>query len=363
MVKTAIHNTLIFKHVLHIGPNYKDHKGGMGAVVDVYQKNITNFKFLASYEGNYSSLTNIPFFIIAFVKYLRLLIIDKDIKVIHMHGASYGSFYRKFLFFAAAKYFFSKKVVYHLHAAEFHVFYKNSDFLSKKMIASLINNSDSIVVLSTRWSNYVKETFNPKYILVVNNPIEMPGNNFTYSADNQVKLLFMGRIGQRKGLFDLLDVLTENHDRYVNRLSLQIGGDGEVDKLKSYIQSNNLNDSVNYIGWANGDLKHRALSDCDVLILPSYNEGLPIAILEAMSYGKAIIATNVGGIPEVVKEGSNGFLIEPGDKLALKRNIDSILDDRSRLSKMGEKSLGLIRNYDINEVVKSLTTLYERILH
>lgn len=353
-------NTLIFKHVLHVGPNYRNHKGGMGAVIAVYQKNVKDFNFIPSYEGNYNSILNIPFFFVSFFRILWLLIINSEIKIIHMHGASYGSFYRKYIIFLLGKYLFQKKIVYHLHAAEFHIFYEESNSISKRMIAHLFDNSECIIVLSKQWLNYVTENFKPRRIIILNNPIEIPANLSSRHLNNDdvVSFLFMGRIGQRKGIFDLLDVIVKNRHYYSSQLFLKIGGDGEVEKLKSFIKNNHLADIVDYIGWVDGNLKHNSLSTCDVLILPSYNEGLPIAILEAMSYGKAIISTNVGGIPEVVHSGINGFLVEPGDKEAIQNSINIVLSDKAFLQRMGKNSLETVRNYDISEVLKIMESLY-----
>ena len=97
----------------------------------------------------------------------------------------------------------------------------------------------------------------------------------------------------------------------------------------------------------------------DAYILPSYNEGLPISILEAMSYSLPIISTAVGGIPEILKNGENGFIMEPGDKEAIYRAIHTLMGDERLRAQMGEKSFEKVRTHLPGYVEKQLRELYD----
>lgn len=350
-----------FKNVLHVGPNYIRHKGGMGAVIETYKNNIPDFGFIASYEGNYGSIANIPFFFLSFFRILLRLSTSRKISVVHVHGASFGSFYRKYIIFLLSKYIFDKQFVYHLHAAEYHTFYQETNGFAKRLIQHLINDADCIIVLSESWANFINKEFSPKKVVVLHNPVEIPlRKQKARNADfTTTSLLFLGRIGDRKGIFDLLSVISQNKDEYQGKLSLTIGGDGEVERLKTYLKDHDLNQICKYAGWVDGNMKKDLLQACDVLALPSYNEGLPIAILEAMSYGKPILTTHVGGIPEVVKDGVNGYVITPGDKVAMEAGIDKLINNKSLQELMGRQSLKLIDSYDIHTVTKRLQAIYE----
>src|SRR5690606_40232854 len=111
--------------------------------------------------------------------------------------------------------------------------------------------------------------------------------------------------------------------------------------------------------WIDGTQKDELLTICDILVLPSYSEGLPMSILEAMSYGKTIISTSVGGIPEIVKEGENGFLVTPGDKRSLSEVLNKILGDRNLLDIMGNNSQNRIQPYLIYHVFEQLKSIYQ----
>lgn len=178
---------------------------------------------------------------------------------------------------------------------------------------------------------------------------------------SKLKLLYLGIIGQRKGVYDLLNVLSQDAEYYRHHLQLHIGGNCEEEKIKSYIVNNGIGDFVTFEGFVKGERKIDDLNWADIFILPSYNEGLPIAVLEAMSYGMPIISTNVGGIPEVVKTGINGILIEPGDLNAIKNSIDYYIKNRSQILVHGEGSLILVKPFLPEVVFESLNEIYQNL--
>ena len=112
-------------------------------------------------------------------------------------------------------------------------------------------------------------------------------------------------------MFDLLRAMALLQGAAPGKARLEIGGNKNEEALEEAIRSQELADCVHFNGFVSGDRKKELLNRAEVFVLPSYHEGLPVSILEAMSYGCAIISTPVGGIPEVVRE--NGILVRPGD--------------------------------------------------
>ena len=114
--------------------------------------------------------------------------------------------------------------------------------------------------------------------------------------------------------------------------------------------------------WVEGNYKDEKkiqyLNQSDAYILPSYNEGLPISILEAMTYKLPIISTNVGGIPEVLKDKVNGLLIEPGSKKELKDALEFVINNTSEFKKFGENSLQFVKPHLPEKVKKELSSFY-----
>lgn len=351
----------ISNSILTIGPDYRNHRGGIGAVLEVYSKYFENFKFLASYKVGSVLYKSIYFFYFLLI-FFRRLIFDRSIRIVHIHGASRGSFARKFICFVIGKYIFGKKIIYHIHGAEYHLFYQESSPIVKKSIRMFINNSDCVICLSEMWKRFFTSNFNPKRIEIVPNIIDYPTINKRHKESSVLNFLFLGQIGSRKGIFDLLEVLSKNKGKYNGKIKLTIGGNGETDKLKTIIKEKQIEGLVEFIGWVTNEKKINCLQTADIYILPSYNEGLPISILEAMSYGQAIIATNVGGIPEIVIPGRNGVLIEPGNLIEIENAIDFFIHNPEKIKSYGKESKHIVTKHLPDCVITQILAIYKSLL-
>src|SRR5699024_2888363 len=138
------------------------------------------------------------------------LLFQKDIKIVHLHGASKGSFYRMYILFLLSKYIFHKKVVYHIHGGGFRHFYEQSGIFIKRLIEHIMNHSDLIICLSKYWYQYFDETFKIKDLYILNNPVLQPSNTCLPKVRGaKIHFLFLGLIGKGKGIFDLLKVVTQ----------------------------------------------------------------------------------------------------------------------------------------------------------
>jgi len=347
--------------ILTIGPDYHNHRGGIEAVIEIYSKYFENFKFIATYKEGSVIYKSLIFFFSIFY-FLKKIIFDRKIELIHIHGASYGSFVRKFICFLIAKYLFKKKIIYHIHGGEFHLFYLQGNLTKKKIISIFINNADCIICLSSRWMSFIKINFNPKKIEIIPNIIDFPSFSTIEKNDSRLTFLFLGLIGNRKGIFDLINVIANNKHLYSDKIKLVIGGNGEVERLKNLIKDLQIEGLVEFVGWIAKEQKNNWLQKSDVYILPSYNEGLPISILEAMSYGQAIISTNVGGIPEVVLPGKNGIIIEPGNYNEIENAINFFIQYPEKIEIYGKESIKIAKKHLPDQVINELTIIYKYVL-
>jgi len=357
-------NSNILDEVLFVGPDYRNHRGGIGAVLESYHQFLQPFHFIPSYQPFENNKSKISYFFRQVGLFGKVLKENKNIKIVHIHGSHRASFYRKYVLYLLAKFKYHKKVIYHIHSSSFDVFYKNSNPIQKRLIQKLMNNVDLVVCLSPSWQKFFESNFKCQQIQMINNVVIPP---ITDHRDNKIKnnvlkLLFLGRIGQRKGVFDLVEVFAKNKDYYKGKVKLSLGGDGEVKLLQSLILEKGLQDVIEYVGWVSADKKAALLTDANIYILPSYNEGLPISILEAMSYGLPIIATNIGGIPEVVNDGYNGFVIEPGNHAAIEKSIKHFLDYKDDVKVFGAHSLEMIEPYYPDNVSYQLSNCYQSLL-
>lgn len=351
-------STMNMDFVVFIGPDHRNHRGGIGAVLSVYSKNFTPFKFIPTYVTK-SFFRQALVYISAIFKLIYICITDRQVKILHIHHASRGSFMRKSILVLIGK-IFRKKVILHIHGGGFHNYYAASKLL-RPFIRFILEHADVVVCLSENWRTYYSTTFRLRRLEVINNVIEAATIQ-NVAKNGAINLLFLGHITQKKGVYDLLKVLGSNKTTFRNKLTVTIGGIGDEEKLNKAIAEHQIYGEVRFAGWVSGSQKAELLNKCDVYVLPSYNEGLPMSILEAMSYGKPVISTNVGGIPEIVKPGFNGWLFTPGDHEALNSIMEEVMDNRERLKEYGNNSMKVTSNYTPKAVMKSLEQLYAKLL-
>lgn len=353
----------ISQKVLTVGPDHEDHRGGIGAVLSTYTSFYETFNFIPTYKYHNQNLTKSSYYVKQVFKFFRKLATDKQIKIVHIHGSHKGSFYRKYFLFLIAKKIFGKTVIYHMHSDNFDAVYKNSKGIYRKLIRHFINNTDALICLAPYWKKFFLEHFDNKNILIINNVVLKPENSDKEKnvPFGPLKFLFLGRIGHRKGIFDIIKAINENKHLFKGRMKLYAGGDGETEKLKQLITEQNLEEIVEYVGWINGEEKQNLLSGSDVYILPSYSEGLPISILEAMSYKLPVISTPVGGIPEVVKE-ENGILVSPGNISEITNAMLFFLNNPDKVKDFGNASYEMIKPFFPEYVSVQLESLYETLL-
>ena len=340
--------------ILSVGCEYKNPKGGVAQVMKNYEEYIfPEFKCVVNSGGN-NKVEKLFKALFGWLEMLFKLTFDKKIKIVHIHTASYNSFKRSAIFLKLAK-FFGKKVILHIHGGGFKEYYATNP----SWIAKILNSSDAIITLSESWKEYYESITNGPAIFILENIIANP-NILDRKESTKCNLLFLGKIDRLKGIYDLLEVLYQNKQNFSDKIELHIGGGGEVEKLKELISKYELEDFVYYEGFVSGNKKETLLNECDAYILPSYTEGLPVSILEAMSYGKPILSTPVGGIPEVVK--GNGILFQPGDLSAIRKAIELIATNESRRKEMGLKSKEMIEGYLPANVETKLEKIYTQIL-
>lgn len=343
------------KKVLFLGVSMKT-KGGMTAVLVSYNNYIENMQFIPTWKlGN--KLVKLWYATQSFLRTWWVCNFDKNIEIIHIHGAANASFYRCRIFIKLAKKN-NKKVILHEHAADFKEFYNSAS--NKEQIVATINSCDCLIVLSKSWKEFFSSIgVKPDNIYVLNNIVSPPVAKNKPHNEGKLHLMYMGEISNRKGIFDLLKAINANKDYLKDKLLLRIGGNEVDGNIKLYIKDNNLENFVSFEGWISGLKKIDCLTWEDVYILPSYNEGLPIAILEAMSYSHPIISTPVGGISEVVNNNMNGILVHPGNIREIFEAIKFYIENPEKIKTHGMESFKIVKKYFPEYVFDKLTKIYK----
>lgn len=346
-----------FEKVLTVGPSVK-RQGGIASVLSKYKENYNVPYFSSTFFQK--TIFSFLFFPERVISFFLILLFNSKIESVHIHTSSEGSFLRKYLLIKIAR-LFKKKIVFHIHSGRFLEFYNRSNNIVKNAIEDCINNSDCLAVLSNSWKEKYEKIFNPQKVTVVPNLIPKPleeAKNFNTTP--HIKIIYLGKIFAAKGIFDLLDVIKGNYDDLSNKASFIIAGSGEEEKTHIYKKIDKYN-IINFTGWVDPEEKKNLLSTSDILVLPSYSEGLPVSILEAMSYKMPIIATPVGGIPEIVENETNGRLITPGNKTELFESIMYYINDKRLIKEHGLNSYKKIEPHFPENVGKILLGIYQNI--
>lgn len=182
-------------------------------------------------------------------------------------------------------------------------------------------------------------------------------------GENEILILFVGYLDTFKGIFELVDAFYEINKENKNVKLMMVGTGPKKEELKKKVSRLKLDDFVIFTGNVPHDKMHKYYPAADIYVLPSYTEGLPISILEAMACALPIVATDVGGIPEVVKDGENGFIIPFKNKKILMQKLKFLVIHRSLRKLFGTRSIEMAVNlFSNNKKVNNLLNLYKTLI-
>lgn len=333
------------KYIVMIGPDISA-RGGIASVIASYKASGFFEKwpilFLPTHQDG-SKLTKLRRAISA-LSYFIFLLFKKRIGVLHVHAAVKTSFFRKALFMSFA---LLARVPYllHIHSGQFPEFYwKDCSFFLKRSIRFFLDHATMLIVLSPKWEFLLKGITANKNQRVIPNFVTMTERGTEVNPlRDQSTVLFLGRLTREKGFFDLLQAIALLRDDFP-QLKLDACGDGEIKPVNELIAELGLEDIVNLRGWVEGVAKVDLINRATLFVLPSYFEGLPVCVLEAMSYGLPVVASDVGGIPDVVKSGHNGIIIKPGDINGIVSAMRMLLSCPAQRMLMSSAALDTVTN-------------------
>jgi glycosyltransferase involved in cell wall biosynthesis len=291
------------------------------------------------------------------LSYFSCLMIFKQVSFVHCHVAMKGSFWRKSLFSRVAL-LFGVPVVFHVHGGELKKFYNRQHRIVKKIISNQLACVTAVIVLSESWKDFVSEISPTASITVVPNYVGIPPLTECRKAHEGIRVVFLGVLRETKGIYDLLDAFALIAPSVPN-MQLYLGGEGEIDQVKVAVDKHRLESRVHILGWVSGASKTALFEYGDIYVLPSHHEGLPMSVLEAMSWGLPVISTKVGAVPEVVRDKVDGILIEPRDISALAQALLQLGESAEQRQRLGQSARQVIeKHFSRDAAIPRLETVY-----
>jgi 1,4-alpha-glucan branching enzyme len=174
-------------------------------------------------------------------------------------------------------------------------------------------------------------------------------------------ILYIGQLNRRKGLTHLIDAMGILRGKRENAHLLLVGSGPEEETLRSRVRKTDLEDRVHFIDAVDHSRVLALMDAASLFVLPSLEEAFGIVLVEAMSQGLPIVASDVQGIPSIIQNEVNGYLVPPGDERALAERIIQLLDNESLAREMGERNRIDSKVYHWDHLVKRYMEIYERI--
>lgn len=344
--------------VLMLGPDRGVH-GGISAVVNELYAAGFDQEVSLKYIGTMKEGSKLRKLLVAAFAYCRFVKELSWCDVVHVHFSSDSSFMRKSFFIKRAKKS-GKKIVLHQHGGDFKTFYnKELSDAKKEYVKKILGMGDVMLVLTQGWKDFFGQITDPDKIEVFPNGIRVSGCKPQGHKDYN-KVLFLGRICKDKGIDELLGAMKEIHDANKNA-HLYLGGIYEDSEYKEKVEK--CGDFVTYLGWIGGQEKEEYLDQCGILALPSYYEGFPVSIIEAMLHECVVVASAVGGIPEIIDDGVDGILFAPRDEKAVKKALEEAMNDIEKAKIFGQKGQKkVIEKYSVEANIEKLSGFYKKIL-
>lgn len=296
---------------------------------------------------------------------IKKIIKEKHIDIVHVHMAERGSVFREGYVIHLAKKMGCKTII-HMHGATIEDWYNRQNKIIKKIVKKVFCSPDKMLVLGDLWLPFMKKVIgkeNEYKLKVLHNAVNVPKiNNYNLEAK---EILFYGMLIQRKGIDDLLQAFSEIKNEIPTNIKLVLYGDDydSEEKINDKIKRYDLENYVEYRGWLTAENREKVFKNIIVNVLPSYNEGLPMTILESMGYGIPNISTNIAAIPEAIFNDVNGYLINPGNIEELKEKMKNIILSKELRQKFSDNAYQVAQEeFSLNSHLNKLINIYQEVL-
>jgi glycosyltransferase involved in cell wall biosynthesis len=312
-------------------------------------------------RGDGSALSSLAVLTLALGK-LLLCRLRGELVGVHVNVAERLSLFRKGVVIVASR-ALGVPVVLHLHAAQLHHVYPDLPRPLQALTRWVFSLPQSCVVLGQVSRQFVIEKLGvpAQRVEIINNGVPEPTETRRRSDPEAVqRVLFVGNLSERKGVSDLLDALAlSGFDR--RQVKVQIAGGGDVAAYQAKANRLGLKHLVHFSGWVDQPEVARLMAAADVLVLPSYDEGLPLVILEALANGVAVVCSPVGEIDSVLTDGVDAVFVAPGDPRGLAAGLQRVLRTPVLRETLEKNGRGLYeQEFSIQRFFSEVARLHQR---
>jgi glycosyltransferase involved in cell wall biosynthesis len=349
------------RSVLMIGTDLRS-IGGISTVVRGYIDAGLFDRIDCIYVATHRSGANWRKLLVALTGWMRVLVRlhTLDAPLVHVQLSSRASFWRKAVVCLLAR-LARRPYLLHVHGSEFADFYGECSPAARRIVRAVLARASLVLALSEAWRTTLQEISPQARIEVLMNAVPLPPSDGVSAPGPQPTLLFFGEIARHKGVFELARAFARVANELPELRLIYAGTGSGVEETRRLVEQFGLGGRVKFTGWLQAERKRATLAGATMFVLPSFVEGMPMALLEAMSFGLPVIATPVGGVPEIVTHGLDGLLVPPGDIDALAAAITRLTSDpelRARLGRAARETVA--KRFSLDSAVEQLLGIYGR---
>lgn len=358
------------RHVVMASPEGTELGGGIGTVSNLISRILTkqdpaiDLTVLNTRGSQWNRLWPINFALAA-LKLLLCCLVRRP-SVLHLHVSERFSFLRKLILLLIGR-MFRVPVVLHHHGAELISSYRSGNRFMKALVRTTVRLAAMNLVLGEGVRDFLTRDLGaePGRVVVLHNATDdrqIARSDRTAYVTGRFHLLFLANLIPRKGVGELLSALARLRSRGID-VPVTLAGGGRIDHYKRESAELGIADLCTFTGWISGTGLASLLQSADALVLPSFHEGLPMSILEALSAGVPVIATEVGSVPEVLSSGVDSLLLKPGDVAGLADAIETLVTDHALRASLGQAGRALFeRKFTQDAYARALMTIYGGVL-
>jgi glycosyltransferase involved in cell wall biosynthesis len=298
--------------------------------------------------------------------WLMRLCATRNVNLVHVHASAGPSLARKSLAIGIAR-ATGVPVVLHVHGGSgFHAELERRTVLARlerRAIRWALESSEVVVALTPGWERRLAARGRMRRSCVIANAADLAFQTGKICSGRKRLVLFLGHLYRDKGVYDLLEAFAKVKATRPDVRLVLAGVGSEAHGLRSQADRLGLGPAVELPGWVGPTAKVELLTSAACLVLPSHHEGLPLAVLEAMLARVPIVATAVGGVPDVLENGRHAILVQPNDVGALTTALARVLDDREFAKRLSDAAQRRARaEYTPEALAKRVGELYREVL-